>query len=364
MIFVLGDIHFGVRRNSVLFHQILLNELYLVLDKITKKDSVIILGDVFDSRSSVDFKILNDAVDFFIKISRKAKDIFILVGNHDLYYKENSIENVNCRFLSFDSKSDEVCPIKIIQSLSEINIQNNKCLFVPWIDGEESKIKALDKIKKSKVDFIFGHIDICELYGNDANELVMFKETDFPENVIVLSGHYHKRLERNPVKYVGSLINMTFNDVGDTKGYHIIRNKEVKFIEGTSPKFEQLKIDKPNEFYKAMTNISEERLEKFKNKIKGNIIKLILNEYCSINDKIYDFIKKMSPLLLSVSYNRFSIENGDEGVGFNGFDVKSDIVDIISEYIDKVENKLPTEIKPNDIKDLIHKKHLEFKSMS
>ena len=102
MIIVIGDLHFGIRRNNKIFHKILLKELDWVLSKITRKDSVIILGDIFDSRSSVDFQILNDAWDFFITLSRTCKEVFIVAGNHDLYYRENRSEYVNCRFLRFE----------------------------------------------------------------------------------------------------------------------------------------------------------------------------------------------------------------------------------------------------------------------
>ena len=99
MIKILGDIHFGVRRNSALFHTILMESLDWFLKSVKKTDSIVILGDIFDSRSSVDFKVLNDAIVFFNNLSSKCKDVHILVGNHDLYYKENDIYNVNCRFL-------------------------------------------------------------------------------------------------------------------------------------------------------------------------------------------------------------------------------------------------------------------------
>ena len=98
-------------------------------------------------------------------------------------------------------------------------------------------------------------------------------------------------------------------------------------------------------------------------RIKGNIIKLVVNEYSSDNDQIYAKVKEMAPLLLTVTYNRFTIDSDAEGEGFEGFDVKSDICDIISQYIDQVETKLPSNISSNEIKDLINKKHLEFKNV-
>ena len=365
MIYVLGDPHFGARRNSTLFHQILMNELDLILYKITKKDSVVILGDVFDSRSSSDFRILNDCMDFFIRLSRKCKEVFILVGNHDLFYKETSTENVNCRFLGFEPGSDsKISPVKIIDSLRVEKIQGKKCLFIPWIDSEERKDEAEDKLEEGNYDVAFGHFDIFNLYGKNApTNLTALNENKFPEDKIILSGHYHRRTKKERMTYVGSLIGTTFNDVGDTKGIHIIKGKKVEFIEGTSPKFEYIKVENPTGFLAMLEKATEKQLNSLRGRIKGNIIKLVVNEYSTDNDEIYKKVKEMAPLLLTVTYNRFTIDSDAEGEGFEGFDVKSDICDIISQYIDQVETKLPSDISSSDIKELIAKKHLEFKNV-
>jgi len=86
-----------------------------------------------------------------------------------------------------------------------------------------------------------------------------------------------------------------------------------------------------------------------------------MNEYGKDNEKVFKLIKGMTPLELTVSYNRVSFDNGDEGEEFEGFDAKTDIHMIISKYIDKVQDKLPDDINPDDIKKLVARKHQEFK---
>jgi DNA repair exonuclease SbcCD nuclease subunit len=336
------------------------------LKSIKKSDSVIILGDIFDSRSSVDFKILNDAIDFFITLSRSCKEVFILVGNHDLYYKENDLNNVNCRFLRFDAdKGSKIAPVKIVHETSEIKIQGKSCLFIPWIDSEEKK-DAAKQFLLGTHDVVFGHFDTVGLYnGKDLDTSLMMKQEDFGNHQVVLSGHYHKRSENGIVQYVGAFINQTFNDVGDTKGYHTIDKKgAVKFVEGICPRFEYITIPNPAGFLKGFEMASEPEKEKVRNRIKGNIIKLILNEYGTENDELYKIFKDMTPLEISISYNRVAFEDEVDGEEeFAGFDSKSDIIEIISQYIDKVQKKLPEGVKPSDIVELISKKHAEFKSV-
>jgi len=363
MIIVIGDLHFGIRRNKNIFHDILLKELDWVLSKVTRKDSVIILGDIFDSRSSVDFRILNDAWDFFITLSRSCKEVFIVVGNHDLYYRENKSEYVNCRFLRFEPASDsKIAPVHIINEITEVKVQGKKCLFIPWIDDVDMKSKAVDAML-GKYDFIFGHFEVIGLYGNTlVDERTMFEDEDFPSGIPIISGHYHRRSQKGKIKYVGALINSTFNDEGDVKGIHTINRKgKIEFIEGNSPKFEYITINDPGRFLKAIEKADEETLEALKKRIEGHVIKLIMNEYGNDNDAVYQLIKGMAPLELTVSYNRISFDSGDEGDEFEGFDAKSDIEAIISKYIDKVEEKLPNGIASNDIKMLVNKMHQDFK---
>jgi len=364
MIYVIGDLHFGIRGNSKLFHTILLTELNRVLSKITRKDSVVLLGDIFDSRSSANFNILNDAWDFFITLSRKSKEVFILAGNHDLYYKENRIENVNFRFLRFDPNSDSsIAPVHIINDITESKIDGKDCLFIPWIDSLENKKRSIDVMNMKKYDIIFGHFDLVGLYGTSVVDDIAFGDDVFPDDTMILSGHFHRRTERGKVLYVGSVINSTFNDVGNVKGIHVIKKNSVVFLEGTSPKFEYITVDNPSIFVKAISVADQATKDKLRERIQGNIIKLILNEYAKENESIFKFIKDMNPLELTVGYNRVDLKDELGEEEFSGFDAKTDINVIISSYVDKIKNKLPSEVESDDIKRLVSKKHQEFKTL-
>jgi len=350
MILVLGDQHFGMRRNNLMFHKIMLKECEWFLEKVTKEDSVVILGDIFDSRSSVDFKILNDAIDFYTNLISKCKNVYMLVGNHDLYYKENMKENVNFRFL------EKIRKIKLIQKLSEVKIEDKKCLFVPWVDSKKSRDKAISKLK-NKYDVVFGHFDTCGIYGGNVEIDTAFDTKIFDNQDIVLSGHFHKRVDKEKVKYVGSFINQTFNDVGETKGYHIIKEDGVEFIKNNSPLFEYITIDNTKQFIEDF----EENKEKYVSKYKGNIIKIFLNEYNKDNSEIIEMIKSIKPLDMSVSFNKTKIELEEEDSDFNGFDGKTNIVNVINEYIDEIEDKIDSDnVSIEKIKSIINTKYVVY----
>ena len=104
----------------------------------------------------------------------------------------------------------------------------------------------------------------------------------------------------------------------------------------------------------------EDFKEALKQKISGNIIKLVLNEYSTEGEKVYQIVKGMTPLELSVDYNRIGFDNGAEEVGdFEGFDAKSDIIDIILQFVDNVT--LPKNIDSKDVMGLINKKYCDYK---
>lgn len=361
-IVVLGDLHFGVRRNSKVFHDILLKSLSVALNNIKKTDSVVLLGDIFDSRSSIDFKILNDAWDFFIKLSRSCKELFILAGNHDEYYKEFSRENTNCRFLEFEPGSDsKIAPVKVVTELSVIKIADKNCLFIPWIDNEDKK-NAAKKALEGSNDVLFGHFDTIGLYTNtDPLSLPLsFSLEDFQQIPLVFSGHYHKRLKRGNVQYVGSFTNTTFNDLDDIKGFYIINKDKVSFEGNGCPQFHYLKIDNPNQFVKAIELADTKALKTLKDKIKGNFIKIFLHEYRKENDEVYKIIKSMEPLEVIVAFERVDFSE-EVPTDFEGFDSKTDISVFLVQYIDSIKDKLPNEVSIENVKELINRKSLEFK---
>lgn len=366
-IVILSDLHFGLRRNSKVFHEILTNALDWSFKHIKKNDTVVILGDIFDSRSAVDFKILNDAWNYFIKLSRCCKEVYILAGNHDEYYKETSRENTNCRFLEFEPGSDsKISPVKVITELSDIRLNNKRCLFIPWIDTMDRK-DAAKKALGGEFDLIFGHFDLLGIYTKETalSDTLSFVPADFPDKAMILSGHYHKRIIKENVRYVGAFINSTFNDIDDSKGLHIIsEDGTIEFKANGSPKFHHLTIDNPLEFinaFKASDLKVRQGIEKI---VNGNFIKLILSEYRKENDEVFNIIKSMSPMDVSILFNQPSLINEEDMEDFGGFDNKTDIAVVLHQYIDSIKDKIPEEVTIESVKDLINRKSVEFKQSS
>ena len=358
MIYFVGDIHFGVRRNSKVFHNILMEQISKQFKKFKKNDTVIFMGDIFDSRSSVDFNVLNDCIDVFRELCGRVKEIYIIVGNHDLYYRNNEWGHVNCRFLQFDKLEDRA-PVHVINEIRNIKIANKSFLFIPWIDTHEKKECALKEIRKVP-DVILGHWDMVGGFAGHEDPLY-FKDSDFPEESIVLSGHYHTVRKIGNCQYSGSFISTTFNDIGCRKGMWKLSKGKLEFIPNDAPMFEYVKVDDPKEFVDKF----EENKEELERKVSGNFVRVYIQEYSSYSDTIFNNIKSLGPLEISITYNRTFLEEVNyEEEDFEGFDGAGDIKLIITDYIDQNKEKIPEGICPEELKTIINRKNKEFNMVS
>jgi hypothetical protein len=357
MIYVLGDIHLGTRKNNKRFHENLMRELKSILSKLRSSDELVILGDVFDHRNVVDFMVLNDAFnEFFSKVS-KICNTYILVGNHDLYYKEMISENINIRFLQ------NLPNIYVMQDICVKSICGYNCLFIPWIDTEEAKIKAIAKIQETEkdVDVIFGHFDINALNHAEQNPLAL-SPVDLKNSKLVLSGHYHKRGKVENIQYVGSLIGHSFNDLHNKKAYAIIgSNLEVKYIPTHAPEFDRITIANTKEFLAAWGSLTAEDIEKMRKRIQNNIIEIVLREHNMDNETIFNIFRGMNPFNLSVSFEKIHFTAPQDN--FEGFNSSSDIKDLIIKYIGDIKDSISSDIKHEDIQKLIQMKNEKFKTI-
>ena len=79
------------------------------------RDILILEGDIFHSRESINVRIQNEAFDIFKQLSKKFKrGIYIIIGNHDVYYKDKN------EIHSLKSLSYLICiKVKVLQKQKE-----------------------------------------------------------------------------------------------------------------------------------------------------------------------------------------------------------------------------------------------------
>ena len=88
---LLNDTHFGVRNDSMIFDDFLhkfYEEVFFPYLEEHNIKTLIHLGDVVDRRKYINFRIADNFKKKFLqKLWDKKIDTHILIGNHDIYFK-------------------------------------------------------------------------------------------------------------------------------------------------------------------------------------------------------------------------------------------------------------------------------------
>ena len=250
-IFLLGDLHLGIRNNSIEWSKsqsdFLINHFCKKIDELgfnPETDILIQEGDWFHNRESTNNRIWNDSLRIFEALSDKFKrGIYIILGNHDVYYKDNN----NIHSLMGIEKMFDNVHVFSKEKILTIN-DYHRFLMLPWVEDEEEITKKVSKFSK-EADYMICHADIKDFRlnkwvkihsGLDINSLNSFKR--------IWSGHIHIRQENKNVLYTGTPYELDRGDRGNTKGFYILdvstNDLKESFIENTfSPKHIKINID-------------------------------------------------------------------------------------------------------------------------
>jgi DNA repair exonuclease SbcCD nuclease subunit len=276
---IITDTHYGARKGSKLFHdyfeQFYKNVFFPTLEE-QGIDTVIHMGDAFDSRKSIDYQSLEWAKRVVFN-PLKNYDVHMVVGNHDTYYKNTN--NVNSPDLLLQTYNN----VKTYSRATEVCIGGLNILLIPWINQENEK-ETLKLINKTTSKVVMGHL---ELQGFRVNkQIVMDHGMDsklFDKFSRVYSGHYHTRSNDGRVFYLGNPYELYWTDLNDTRGFTIFDTETL----------EHYPINNP---YKMFYNIYYEdtpyqtfNTSEFQNKIVKVVVrkKTDQNQFEKFIDKLY-----------------------------------------------------------------------------
>ena len=226
-IFMLGDLHYGIRNNSTVWKNDMVEFMEQFMANLSQHgfnentDILLITGDIFHSREFLNIMIGNSILDLFSKLSHKFKrGIYVILGNHDQFFKRNS----NVHVLKFFERSFDNFHVFAEPGVLEINGQH-RFLMLPWHDEAEILAQAIDE--HGECQYLFCHMDISGFKYNKAirvdggmaaEKLVRFKR--------VYAGHLHHRQEKGNVLYLGTPYQMDFGDADTPRGYYVARVAE------------------------------------------------------------------------------------------------------------------------------------------
>ncbi len=321
---ILTDTHWGSRKGSKLFHdyfeQFYKNIFFPTLEQYGI-ETVIHMGDAFDSRKSIDYQSLEWAKRVVFE-PLKNYQVHLITGNHDVYFKNSNKVN-SPELLLKDYRN-----IKTYSDPTEVNIDKLNILLLPWINSENQD-KSFKLIKNTKAKVAMGHL---ELQGFRVNKNLVMDEHGLEANIFknfkkVFSGHYHTRSDNGTVFYLGNPYEMYWTDVNDTRGFTIFDTETL----------EHFHIDNPyrmfyNIYYED-TNYQTFDTREYENKI----VKVIVRKKTDTK-KFEKFIDK---LYTSNIAELKIIENFDiqEPENFEAFE-NEDTISILNRYIEEAEINL------------------------
>ena len=186
---VITDTHYGARKGSKHLHDYF-EKFYkdIFFPTLEKEgiETVIHMGDIFDSRKSIDLQSLEWSKRVIFEPLKKYK-VHAIIGNHDCYYKNTNI--VNSPELLLRNYPN----ISVYSEPTEIKVGKIKIVMLPWINSENFDASK-ELMNKSKARIAMGHL---ELNGFRATRGHMM-ETGMDVRILdkfekVYSGHFHTR---------------------------------------------------------------------------------------------------------------------------------------------------------------------------
>jgi len=325
---ILTDTHFCARKSSRLFQdyfeQFYNNVFFPTLEQYGI-DTVIHMGDAFDSRKSIDFVGLDWTRKVVLEPLSKYK-VHLITGNHDVYFKNsNKINSPELLLKDYQN-------IKTYSEPTEVNIGGLNILLLPWINSENQD-KSFKLIKNTKAKVVMGHL---ELQGFRVNKNLVMEEHGLEANLFsnfkkVFSGHYHTRSDNGTVFYLGNPYEIYWGDVNDTRGFTIFDTETL----------EHFHIDNP---YRMFYNIYYEDtpyqtfdVREYENKIVRVIVrkKSDIKQFERFIDKLYN----ANIAELKVVEN-FVIEVSED---FEAFE-SEDTISVLNRYIEEADVSLDKSI--------------------
>ena len=319
---IITDQHFGCRKNSKHFHDYFLKFYNDVFFPTLEKEgitTIVDMGDTFDSRKGVDFSSLAWAKDnYYDRLEKMGCEIHTIVGNHTAYYKNtNDVNAVDLLLREYEN-------VKIYSEATDIKIDNLNILLVPWINSENEKM-TLEALNNSKSKCVMGHLEFKGFRIHRG--FVMDQGTDvklFDKFDRVYSGHYHTRSDDGKIFYLGNPYEMYWNDISDTRGFHIFDTETL----------EHTPIDNP---YKMFYNIYYEDTnhQTFDTrKYDDKIVKLIVRKKTDQTqfERFVDKLYNSNVFELKIVENFQLIDNED----FEAFESENTL-SILNRYVEESE---------------------------
>lgn len=350
---LITDQHFGARNDSIYFldfyEKFYQNVFFPTIDEKGIK-TIFILGDTFDRRKYVNFYTFQRTKKmFFDEIKKRDIGVFMLVGNHDTYFKNtNEVNSVSLLVADYDK-------INIIHEPQTIEYQGVKVCMIPWICAENEQ-KSLAELQNTDAKICMGHFEIAgfAMYRGAPSYEGLNRELFVPKFDITFSGHYHHKSaghhNQKYIHYLGNPYELTWQDYDDARGFHLFDMDTLKleFVRNPYTIFKKYFYnDKELTMHDVMYGID---YDAFKNNYVKIVVAAKTNPY--LFDLLVQKIFEVGVIDINIVEDFTDIDNTEEE---NSVDQAEDTMTILEKYV----SNLPTDLNKERLNKLFKEIYVE-----
>lgn len=323
-ILLITDQHFGVRNDSQAYidkyRSFYQDTVLPYIDK-HKIKNVIALGDTFDRRKSINFNSLDAAkAMWFDPLKERGVQMHMLVGNHDIYYK-NTLRVNSPELLLRDYDN-----ITVVDDPTELSFGGLRLLLLPWI-CDDNRSRSTDAISSTDASVCLGHLELNNFepipgytmeHGDDPK---MFSKFD-----LVCSGHYHHRSTKDNIVYLGNPYQLYWNDFGCDRGFHVLNTDTTKLTF----------VKNPNVMFHKIYYRDDETAKINFDELKGSYVKLIVEkkeDRVLFDQTLRDIVDANPSDLKIVEDNYIVLEDVDESIE------TEDTLSILNKCVAEIDHK-------------------------
>lgn len=369
----MSDLHLGkiiYQRNLIDIQIDLLHQVVAIMNQ-RGVNTLVLAGDIYDraiaSQESV--AALNDFLDELINVHHKT--VLMISGNHDsserLNFASSLLKSKGLYIVSFPQKQMEAIEIEGVHFYL---LPFFKPSYIRYLYGEEELKTYQDAfayyLSKQKIDhhypcvlvthqFIAGNKEvirsdsevILSVGGSEIIDVDLVKDFDY-----VALGHIHasQKIKYDHVRYAGSLMKYSFDEVNQRKGIIEVT------IEDHQVSTEVISLQPQRDLIKV-SGTFQEILDAPGN--EQDFVSVELKDH-QIIGHAFERLKEKYPQLLQITYSSLSHITASQQTTASQFFEKQTPIELFSEFYEKMKGEEPDEkdveviaslLKEDDIDD-------------
>lgn len=204
------DIHFGRKNNSDLHNRDCVRFIEWFCQRVKEDpeiDCVFFLGDWHEHRSAINGSTLTYSYSGAKLLSELGIPVFWVIGNHDLYNRNN--RNI------FTTNPFESLPNFTLVNEAPLVLEKNDTVIFPYLF--EAEYHSLLPTYAAKHSVVMGHFEFKGFVVTGESKVMEHgpEHTNFSGPKRIFSGHFHKRQVKDNVAYIGNAFPGDFGDAND-----------------------------------------------------------------------------------------------------------------------------------------------------